>query len=312
MFKEEYILDLLSGHLTQKGYASIVGSIATMVRRYQWQKNIIVSGNNDTNWCEDDYLELSQLYFEWIISNDKLKYIDKVPFEYLSYYFTQMFISFVANRIKEEQQKIGISFQKCEELVKTICEENYEVVRINNAIFISNVVPASKTTINDLSEITRFLPQYSIKPTTKHYKPLVKMVVDDIMSEVKDMVSINLLCSTVFNLLDQSEINNSFSGIYNEATEEIIDEKKYDSYIKKILEGLTKTDVQVILEYVFDNSNNISLSELSSKYGITKSTLSKKINDFKNKIFSTYIPENEVDGESFIKKLAYSMDEMVN
>ena len=312
MFKEEYILDLLSGHLTQKGYACIVGSIATMVRRYQWQKNIIVSGNNDTNWCEDDYLELSQLYFEWIISNDKLKYIDKVPFEYLSYYFTQMFISFVANRIKEEQQKIGISFQKCEELVKTICEENYEVVRINNAIFISNVVPASKTTINDLSEITRFLPQYSIKPTTKHYKPLVKMVVDDIMSEVKDMVSINLLCSTVFNLLDQSEINNSFSGIYNEATEEIIDEKKYDSYIKKILEGLTKTDVQVILEYVFDNSNNISLSELSSKYGIPKSTLSKKINDFKNKIFSTYIPENEVDGESFIKKLAYSMDEMVN
>lgn len=312
MFKEEYILDLLSGHLTQKGYASIVGSIATMVRRYQWQKNIIVSGNNDTNWCEDDYLELSQLYFEWIISNDKLKYIDKVPFEYLSYYFTQMFISFVANRIKEEQQKIGISFQKCEELVKTICEENYEVVRINNAIFISNVVPASKTTINDLSEITRFLPQYSIKPTTKHYKPLVKMVVDDIMSEVKDMVPINLLCSTVFNLLDQSEINNSFLGIYNEATEEIIDEKKYDSYIKKILEGLTKTDVQVILEYVFDNSNNMSLSELSSKYGIPKSTLSKKINDFKNKIFSTYIPENEVDGESFIKKLAYSMDEMVN
>lgn len=312
MFKEEYILDLLSGHLTQKGYASIVGSIATMVRRYQWQKNIIVSGNNDTNWCEDDYLELSQLYFEWIISNDKLKYIDKVPFEYLSYYFTQMFISFVANRIKEEQQKIGISFQKCEELVKTICEENYEVVRINNAIFISNVVPASKTTINDLSEITRFLPQYSIKPTTKHYKPLVKMVVDDIMSEVKDMVSINLLCSTVFNLLDQSEINNSFLGIYNEATEEMIDEKKYDSYIKKILEGLTKTDVQVILEYVFDNSNNMSLSELSSKYGIPKSTLSKKINDFKNKIFSTYIPENEVDGESFIKKLAYSMDEMVN
>lgn len=312
MFKAEYILDLLSGHLTQKGYASIVGSIASMVRHYQWQKSIIVSGNSDTNWCEDDYLELSQLYFEWIISNDKLKYIDKVPFEYLSYYFTQMFISFVANRIKEEQQKIGISFQKCEELVKTISEETYEVVRISNSIFISNVAPASKTIISDLSEITRFLPRYSIKSTTKHYKPLVKMVVDDIMSEVKDLVPINLLCSTVFNLLDQSEINNSHIGIFNEATEEIIEKGKYDSYIKKILEGLTKTDVQVILEYVFDNSNNISLSDLSSKYGIPKSTLSKKINDFKNKIFSTYIPENEADGESFIKKLAYSMDEMAN
>lgn len=312
MFKEEYILDLLSGHLTQKGYASIVGSIASMVRRYQWQKNIIVSGNNDTNWCEDDYLELSHLYFEWIISNDKLKYIDKVPLEYLSYYFTQMFISFVANRIKEEQQKIGISFQKCEELVKTICEEYYEVVRISNSIFVSNAAPASKTITNDLAEITRFLPRYSIKPTTKHYKPLVKMVVDDIMSEVKDLVSFNLLCTTVFNLLDQSEISNSDIGMSNEVAEEIIEEDKYDSYIKKILEGLTKTDVQVIIEYVFDNSNNISLSDLSSKYGIPKSTLSKKINDFKNKIFSTYMPENEADGESFIKKLAYSMDEMVN
>ena len=74
MFKEEYILDLLSGHLTQKGYASIVGSIASMVRGYQWQKNIIVSNNNDSNWCDDDYLELSQQFFEWIISNDKLKF----------------------------------------------------------------------------------------------------------------------------------------------------------------------------------------------------------------------------------------------
>ena len=64
MFKEEYILDLLSGRLTPKGYASIVGSIASMVRRYQWQKNIIVSNNNDSNWCDDDYLELSQQFFE--------------------------------------------------------------------------------------------------------------------------------------------------------------------------------------------------------------------------------------------------------
>lgn len=312
MFKEEYILDLLSGRLTQKGYASIVGSIASMVRRYQWKKSIIVSGNNDTNWSEDDYLELSQQYFEWIITNDKLKYIDKVPFEYLSYYFTQMFVSFVANRIKEVQQKVGVSFQKCEELVKTICEENYEVVSINNTIFISNIASSSKTILSDLSEITRFLPRYSIKLTTRHYKPLIRMVVDDIMSEVNGMVSINLLSSTVFNLLDQSEINNSQIGVSNEATEELIEEDKYDSYIKKILEGISKTDVLIMLEYIFDNSNNISLSELSSKYGIPKSTLSKKINDFKNKIFTTYMPENEADGEAFIKKLAYSMDEMAN
>lgn len=41
MFKEKYILDLLSGHLTQKGYASIVGSIASMARHYSWQKILL-------------------------------------------------------------------------------------------------------------------------------------------------------------------------------------------------------------------------------------------------------------------------------
>ena len=42
MFKEEYIIELLSGNLTEKGYSNIVGTIALMVRKYQWQKNIVV------------------------------------------------------------------------------------------------------------------------------------------------------------------------------------------------------------------------------------------------------------------------------
>ena len=59
MFKEEYILDLLSGHLTQKGYASIVGSIASMVRQYHWQKTIVVSDNSAPDWSSDDIKELA-------------------------------------------------------------------------------------------------------------------------------------------------------------------------------------------------------------------------------------------------------------
>ena len=123
MFKEEYILELLSGRLTQKGYTSIVGSIASMARRHNWQKNIIVSDTISSSWTDDDVEELTQQFFEWVIFNEKLKYIYKVPHSYLAYYFTQMLISFVSNRIKEEQQKLGISFQKCQELVKEIIEE---------------------------------------------------------------------------------------------------------------------------------------------------------------------------------------------
>ena len=73
MFKEKYILDLLSGHLTQKGYASIVGSIASMARHYSWQKNIIVSDTVTTFWTDDDIKELTQQFFEWIVVNKKIK-----------------------------------------------------------------------------------------------------------------------------------------------------------------------------------------------------------------------------------------------
>ena len=33
MFKEEYLLELLSGKLTSRGYANILGTITSMVRK---------------------------------------------------------------------------------------------------------------------------------------------------------------------------------------------------------------------------------------------------------------------------------------
>lgn len=83
MFKEEYLLELLSGKLTSRGYANILGTITSMVRKYQWKKSIIVSDHNDNDWQSDDIKELSHQFFEWIISKNKIKYLSKVPFEYL-------------------------------------------------------------------------------------------------------------------------------------------------------------------------------------------------------------------------------------
>ena len=54
MFKEEYLLELLSGKLTSRGYANILGTITSMVRKYQWKKSIIVSDHNDNDWQSDD------------------------------------------------------------------------------------------------------------------------------------------------------------------------------------------------------------------------------------------------------------------
>lgn len=108
MFKEEYLLELLSGKLTSRGYANILGTITSMVRKYQWKKSIIVSDHNDNDWQSDDIKELSHQFFEWIISKNKIKYLSKVPFEYLSYYFTQMFISFVSKSELRKNNKRSV------------------------------------------------------------------------------------------------------------------------------------------------------------------------------------------------------------
>lgn len=308
MFKEEYILDLLSGKLTQKGYASIVGSIASMVRRYQWQKNVIVSNNNDSNWYEDDYLELSQQFFVWVISNEKLKYIDKVPYEYLSYYFTQMLVSFVSNRIKEEQQKVGISFQKCKELVSSICKEDYTTTSYLGQDYIIGEYTSNEKWISDLSETIRYMAHYPITENTKQFKPIVKLAIEDILVSADGYVLIESLANAVFSLLDQT----CFSNV-NTEQEVVFDnqqESKYDNEIKEILHDVSPIEARIYLEYIFQDFGKVSLSELSVRYNMPKSTIHNKIDEFKKKIFATYMPDNEDDGIAFLKNLANSLDEL--
>ncbi len=308
MFKEEYILDLLSGRLTQKGYASIVGSIASMARRYNWQKNIIVSDTISSGWTDDDVEELTQQFFEWVIVNEKLKYIDKVPLSYLAYYFTQMLISFVSNRIKEEQQKLGISFQKCQELVKEIIEENYSMVSHNDRWYVKSSLSSTDLWFEDLSTTMQYLPHYPITEETKHYKPIVKLAIEDILLAADAFVCVDILTKCVYDLLDQSAFANNVSD-YN-LNEEIEDECKYKDAIHNIIYGVSQIDAEIYLSYIFSNSENASLSERARKYGMPKSSLHKKIEDFKKKIFGCYMPDNEQDGIQFLQKLAQSLDDL--
>lgn len=307
MFKEEYIIELLSGNLTEKGYSNIVGTIALMVRKYQWQKNIVVSENVGVDWTNDDIQELSQQFFLWIIENDKLKYLDKIPYEYISYYFTQMFISFVSDRIKTEQQKIGVSFNKCEELVREICVEDYDEIKIGNKTYVSSKGTSPNIQIDNLDDILKYMPKYVIKPTTKHFKPLVKMAIDDVMTTADGFVQIETLVKSVYLLLDQSSL---FEDIYAR-----VDNKEqtddYTPYVMKILEGINKTDASIFLDYIFGDSAKMSLFDLAQKYNLPKSSIHNKISNFKKKIFSSYMPTDENDGIYFLKILANSLDEIV-
>ena len=227
MFKEEYIIELISGRLTQKGYANIVSSVALMARRFNWQKNIVVSDSFGTCWNDDDVKELTQQFFEWIITNGKLDYINKVPHEYLSYYFTQMLVSFVSNRIKEEQQKVGISFQKCNVLVREIADEYYKPVSHMDKSYVKSYLASGNVWVNNLEDAVKYLSHYPITEETKQYKPIVKLAVEEVLIAADAYVSIDSLVNAVYGLLDQS----SFSVNVDESETENSCDGKYDSAI---------------------------------------------------------------------------------
>jgi len=306
MFKEEYIIELISGRLTQKGYANIVSSVAFMARRFNWQKDIVVSESFGTYWNDDDVKELTQQFFEWIITNGKLDYINKVPHEYLSYYFTQMLVSFVSNRIKEEQQKVGISFQKCNALVREIADEYYKPVSHMDKSYVKSNLASGNVWINNLEDAVKYLSHYPITEETKQYKPIVKLAVEEVLIAADAYVSIDSLVNAVYGLFDQS----SFSVNVDESETENSYDGKYDSAIAKILEGIDSTDAHIFLNYVFGDEQKMSLSEIAIKYNVPKSSVHKKIEDFKNKIFKVYMPENEDDGICFLQNLAQSLDDL--
>ena len=306
MFKEEYIIELISGRLTQKGYANIVSSVALMARRFNWQKDIVVSESFGTYWNDDDVKELTQQFFEWIITNGKLDYINKVPHEYLSYYFTQMLVSFVSNRIKEEQQKVGISFQKCNALVREIADEYYKPVSHMDKSYVKSNLASGNVWVNNLEDAVKYLSHYPITEETKQYKPIVKLAVEEVLIAADAYVSIDSLVNAVYGLLDQS----SFSVNVDELETENSCDGKYDSAIAKILEGIDSTDAHIFLNYVFGDEQKMSLSEIAIKYNVPKSSVHKKIEDFKNKIFKVYMPENEDDGICFLQNLAQSLDDL--
>lgn len=316
MFKIEYILQLLSGNLTEKGYKSFLSGVSAMVKKYHWRKNIIISENPTADyWSAGDIKELTQQFFEYAITKNKFSYLERIPENYLEYYFSQIFISFIATRISEEQQKQGLSFEKCKELVLAIVKEKYISQKISSIEYVSTN-PFSENGIKqnyDYNSELKYLSPIAIKEDTKHFKPLVAMALEDIFNLIDIPIPHSRLIETVYKLLDQSAFANpNAQEEYDEQTDYDIDENKYKSAIQNILNGLSKDDAKLISEYLFQTQGDVSLSSLVDKYGLPKSSIGYKTEQFRKKIAQNYIPDNEKDGIYFIKNLSAALDELAN
>lgn len=314
MFKTEFIFEILSGLLSNEGYKHFISVVSNYVRNNNWPKSIIVSSETNASkyWSTEEIKELTHQFFEWSLSKGKFDNLNKIPENYLSYYLSQILISFVANRIKEEQQKEGLSFEKCRELVISICKEDYvnNTIEGKDYVFTISFIKDDIKPLEDIENALTYLSKIPIKESTKHFKPLVKIAIEDVFNLIDTPISLNKLTIAVFNLFDQKSFN-----ILETKEESITMDKiartsiKYDKIIQKLFYGLTKVDAKLISHFLFQNENEQSLAELADLYNIPKSTFHHKVDTFKKKIASSYTPENEQDGILFIQNISIALDE---
>ena len=95
-----------------------------------------------------------------------------------------------------------------------------------------------------------------------------------------------------------------------------VDDKETDSdYNESILQivgEINAADAPIILDYLFQDKGKVSLSEMEEKYKIPRSTIHYKMEAFRLSIGRHFRPESEEDGIKFLKKLASTLDEIVN
>lgn len=315
MFKTIYIYELLKGQLSENGYKHFLNTISFYINKLNWPKNIIVSYDkgNFNIWTPDDIKELAHQFFEWIIIKGKLEYLNKIPENYLSYYFLQILVSFIAEKIKQEQQTVGLSFEKCRELVLDISKSDFINNNINDINYVYNKTINKKNIKHeyDISNAIIYLPKIPLTEKTKHFKPLIKLAIEDIFNTVESPIELKKLVEFVYDLFDQKSfftsefdkqsINIEFKESFNE---------KHNTAILKLLSSVTKEDAILILTYLFKSKGELSLSYLATEHNLPKSTIHHKIKSFKDKIFELYIPENEEDGILFIQNIASALDKI--
>ncbi|MCF8342354.1 MAG: hypothetical protein K9I82_15370 [Chitinophagaceae bacterium] len=315
MFQTNYIHELISGKLSIDGYKHFINTIFNYVKKFSWPKSIIVSSDSKTikHWSVEDIKELTHEFFEWTLTKGKFHNLNKIHESYLSYYFSQILISFVANRIKEEQQKEGLNFSKCRELVISICNEDYIVNMFdgNQYCYKNSFSKQDLKPFEEVYDVLTYLSKIPIKESTKQFRPLVKLAIEDIFGSIESPMILSKLIEIVYNLFDQSRLKNlELKDDYSNALDLETSKNNFEKIIQIIVSGLTHEEAKMISHYLFNNETEQSLAEIAEFYNIPKSTLHHKIDSFKKKIARSYTPINETDGIIFIQNIAQKLDKL--
>jgi len=308
MKKTKYIIDLAKGEMEIDGYNYVASLVKYYIKKYSWPKTILEESSNiDKYWTDDEVLSITQQLLVFILEKGKLKNYRKIPENYIEYYFKTIIVSYVANKIKEHQNKLGLSFDDTKRVSLEILNDLYFNRQIKSDIF-WNKENIFTNPVNDnetINDIVSTLPKIPITEKTKHYKPRVKIALNDVFNLINRPIKQNVIFNQVFKLFDQSSFAvNDDEQITNEIRESIVSQA-----IEQIVSKLEQIDIPIYLDYFFSDPK-MSLSYIAEKYNLPKSTTHYKTNQFTKIISESLIPDNEQEGVWFLEKLHKTLDEL--
>ncbi|WP_340113674.1 hypothetical protein [Maribellus mangrovi] len=308
MKKAEYIIELARGNMSLEGYDYIVSLVKYYLNKFSWPKTILDDNTNrDKYWNDEEVLSFTQQLLIFILEKGKLKNYLKIPENYIEYYFKTIIVSYVADKIKDYQNKLGLSFDDSKRVSLEILDEIYFSQNTKSGIIWNKENIFSNPVLDDetINDIVAILPKIPITEKTKHYKPRVKTALNDVFSLINRPIEQNVIFNQVFQLFDQS----SFAVSEDEQIKNEIRENVVSQAIEKIVSKLEQRDIPIYLDYFFSDRNN-SLKSIAEKYNIPKSTVHYKTNQFTKVISESLIPDNEQEGVWFLEKLHKTLDEM--
>lgn len=307
--RADYILDLSHGQVSEESYKYFASALKFYIRKYNWPKHILDESNSSKGyWTEEEILSFTNQFLLFIIEKKKLKNISKTPRNYIEYYFKAIIVSYVANRIKEHQNKLGLSFDDTKRVSLEILNDLYFSKKIKNDVFWNKenvfVNPVlNNETINDILDT---LPKIPITERTKRYKPRVKTALNDVFSKINRPIKQNVIFNQVFKLFDQSKFLND---THNKENCHDIRKDEAHRAIERIMKEIEQRDIHMFMDYFFSDEK-VSMTEISHRFKTPKSTVHFKLNTFKKKIASFFQPNNETEGLFFIEELHRKLDKM--
>ena len=308
MKNKDYIREFANGELSMDGYNYFVSLIKFYIKKYNWPKLILDERiDEDISWKDEDILSFSQQLLIFVLEKGKLKNSHKIPGNYIEYYFKTVIISYVANKIKDHQNKLGLSFDDTKRISIEILNDDYfkEIIDGNfvwnrEKVFADPILKAE-----EVSEVVVNLQKIPITEKTKQYKPLVKRVLIDVFELINRPIEEKVIFNIIFKLFDQT----SFASVEDEKENKEIRKEIVEEAIEKVVKQINQTDIPMFLDYFFSDNHN-SLAFISEKYNMPKSTVQFKTSQFTKVITESLIPENEQEGVFYLENIHKKLDEL--